>query len=192
MKFAFTEYRISHCSGHAVDAFTDRKGWGPRNLLTLVPILPTVNVLKVLGVHYDTQMSMSQHVDSLVSACKRRAVLLRRLHTASWGPSLQVMRSVCTTWIQSVATFAIGSWYPQLSTASKAKLLRLDHHLASEVLGISRSASTVPCLIESGLKPLEVVAQREVIRLGLQSDSDPRCGALAGRVHSDVQLAGRG
>eukprot|EP00971_Amphidinium_carterae_P061318 1214194-Amphidinium_carterae.1 len=87
---------------HALLQVSDQEITGPSDLralpkqalytVILSRLVATTTSMVVLGITLDPQLSLSDHTTALVRKCKQKVQLVRRLHGATWGPSLEVRK----------------------------------------------------------------------------------------------------
>ena len=86
-------------------------------------ILEVVDVNKFLRILYDKDMSFIPQWKKTIDALSNKIKTMSALRSANWGPTRLTMKVLHHSYIESVLTNGMPSWYPFFNSIAKAKLL---------------------------------------------------------------------
>ena len=113
------------------------------------------NPLKVyLGVRYDRQHTLAEHVQKLCQSVSSRLNLYHAPGGTTWGWHTSDRRQVYIVIVRSMLEYAAASWPPWLSTISTRKLEKVQLETARSITGLVHSTQVEAVLAESQLPPI--------------------------------------
>ena len=102
---------------------TNDTSWEPE-LYAKGEKMEVVSSYKFLGVDIDKGLRFNEHIERIVTKCRKRVNILRCLAGKDWGNSPESMRRMYIKYIRSVLEYRSSSWAPWIS---KTNLQKLEH-----------------------------------------------------------------
>eukprot|EP00971_Amphidinium_carterae_P275615 5468910-Amphidinium_carterae.1 len=162
------------------------------NAVILLPLIQTVSVLPGLGVHFDTQLTFAATATFLRARVLRRAALLRRISSATFGPSTNSLRTVARVWGEAPLHHAPGVYFNRLAETKQHTLATAQCMVYKRALGLPSSAPTAPTLAEAGATPIAVIAKVQAAAMLLQIRASPNCELLQNLCLRKAAAIGKG
>eukprot|EP00971_Amphidinium_carterae_P331940 6465803-Amphidinium_carterae.1 len=166
------------------------------NAVLLLPLIQTVSVMPALGVHFDTQLTFAATATSLRARVLRRAALLRRLSSATFGPSTNSLRTVARVWGEAPLHHAPGVYFNRLAETKQHTLSTAQCMVYKRALGLPSSAPTAPTvsptLAEAGVTPISVIAKVRAAAMLLQVRASSNCELLQNLCLRKAAAVGKG
>ncbi|KAL9573277.1 hypothetical protein ACKAV7_002962 [Fusarium commune] len=88
-------------------------------------------MMTILGVLVDSQMTFDLHVTEIIKKCRRRLGYMKQISGSTWGPDMCAVRQYYLTLIRPVITYACGAWFIK---QRKCVSTRLNFGLSTKVI----------------------------------------------------------
>ena len=110
-----------------------------RNTPLPVTCFPVTSCARILGVHCDDRSTFGQHVQVVKARGRRRAGILRRLASTTWGCRYDVLRTTYLALIQNSIAYAIHAWGSYVADEKWARLnVEVIHPCLRMITGLPR------------------------------------------------------
>lgn len=118
-------------------------------------ILP-VESLKVLGLTFDPYLRFSDHLSVILSKCKKRMHLLKRLAGLHWGHPPETLIMLFKSTILPSLFYACSAWGPFVTTSSLKAWKQWTRLALIYAMGLHKTCSYSTVHQLSGLPPLDI------------------------------------
>lgn len=116
-------------------------------------IIEQVKVFKFLGLWFDSKLNWNEHINKILSKCKKVVNVMRCLSGSEWGASREALKNVYTALIRSVLDY--GSLvYGSAAKTSLKKLEIMNSQALRLCCGAIKSTSVDALHVEMGEMPL--------------------------------------
>jgi hypothetical protein len=108
---------------------------------------------KYLGVHLDTELRFTKHIEEIEKKATKKLNILRRLTGMDWGCSAQTLRTTYTSIIRPILEYASPIW-GNCSNSNIEKLEKIQARACKIILGATSSTRNEDIVKEAKLSPL--------------------------------------
>ena len=122
-------------------------------LLTLSGAIERVSTFKLLGIHLDTNLSWSAHINIITSKASKRLYFLKQLKTA--GVLYKQLLHFYTAVIRPVLEYAAPAWHHLINRTSAQHLESVQKRAIHIILNFTRGMSYPNVLFVAQLESLE-------------------------------------
>ena len=107
-----------------------------------------------LGVIFDRQMTLDQHIEAQAKKASKRLNLIKRLASTSWGSDKLTLRTLYIGYVRSVLEYN-AVLQTTLSNNRREKLEKIQNQALRFICGGMRTTPTAACEIDANIQPLE-------------------------------------
>lgn len=125
-------------------------------------LIEIVDVVKYLGIYFDSKLNFHYHIETLANKCKQKLNLIKCLSSLNWGANRETLLKIYTSLILSRIDYGSIAY----SSTSKSNLRKLNviHNMGiRHAIGAFRTSPVQSLYCESGIEPLKL--RREKILL---------------------------
>jgi len=160
------------------------------NKIICSPTLPQNNShkfsLRILGVHFDQQLTFSEHLRIIETTASTKLRLLSRMSNSIWGPSQANMITAYIAFVRSTLEYCAPVWYPALSKNQVERLERIQRKGLRIALGVKRCSCNNDILLESNMLPLEARFRQSTAMLAEKYRCFPQSDPLYTLAHQTL------
>jgi len=116
-----------------------------------------VQVMKYLGVHFDSKWEFKPHIEKIIQKCKTLILELSKSAKINWGLKTSVMRTIYEGAIVPLISYAAPVWVEALNKrVNKTKINSMQRLMLIKIVKAYHTISHEASCVLSGLPPLDL------------------------------------
>nr|CAI5831930.1 unnamed protein product [Callosobruchus analis] len=128
--------------------------------------------IKLLGIVFDTKLHWNDHIEYLITRCKKCVNLIRRLSGTRWGADREILIGIYRSLIESRILYA-GTVYSSVRPSKIKRLESLQLTALRLATGAFRTSPATSVLCDASIMPLHLKLGIQTIRYAANIKSLP-------------------
>lgn len=129
---------------------------------------------KYLGIFVDRKLNFRYHIESKITAARRKLMILRRVFEQTWGPNPKIIRWAYTGIVRPALTYGCVVWARAVNTVTmRDKLRNLQRLALLQIAGVRPSTPTAALELIYNVPPLDIYIWEVALKTAAQINIRP-------------------